>query len=346
MKELRVRLKFLTPAFLGGPDGITAELRPPSIKGMLRFWWRATRAGDPEMRAKEAEIFGDASGNGKAGTFSIQIRSDLSGNNVSKDFLPRNEHTRYVVKGYQLNILEYLAYGTYTYQKTQKRNVFDREYIKPGFGFDLILRLLDKAEQEGFVRELYRALTVWSLFGGLGAKSRNGFGSFAVESVDGHPMLAELIHTTPVNEFKKLLADIELPDFSAFSKNARLFKTGEIYPSWDVCLAKLGHAYREARLSLENKHHYNLRQFLGAPIIVNKRQVSLLARRAKPYFLRVRKERNGYAGYILYLPSRYYLGDHEVLQRSGYTREKADEEFRRVCEKVNEHLSSKLEEVK
>jgi len=27
--------------FLAGADGVTPELRAPSIKGAMRFWWRA-----------------------------------------------------------------------------------------------------------------------------------------------------------------------------------------------------------------------------------------------------------------------------------------------------------------
>ena len=40
MKSLEVRFKVVTPCFLGGHDH-HAELRLPSIRGALRFWWRA-----------------------------------------------------------------------------------------------------------------------------------------------------------------------------------------------------------------------------------------------------------------------------------------------------------------
>lgn len=42
MDRLTVTLKAVTPMFLGGaePNKI-AELRAPSIKGALRFWYRA-----------------------------------------------------------------------------------------------------------------------------------------------------------------------------------------------------------------------------------------------------------------------------------------------------------------
>ncbi|MCL6635774.1 MAG: type III-B CRISPR module RAMP protein Cmr1 [Peptococcaceae bacterium] len=91
MKELRLKLRFLTPAFIGGPDGSSAELRPPSVKGMLRFWWRAVNAGNfrlNELKLNEARIFGDASGNGRVSSFLIQVKSGNLNNNLSKESFP------------------------------------------------------------------------------------------------------------------------------------------------------------------------------------------------------------------------------------------------------------------
>jgi CRISPR-associated protein Cmr1 len=47
--------------FLNGADGITPELRAPSIKGALRFWWRALHGHLPlaDLKKVEGEIFGD-----------------------------------------------------------------------------------------------------------------------------------------------------------------------------------------------------------------------------------------------------------------------------------------------
>lgn len=350
MKELRLKLRFLTPAFIGGPDGNAAELRPPSVKGMLRFWWRAVNAGNfglNELKINEARIFGDASGNGRVSSFLLNVKSSNLNNYVSKESFPKKDYAVYSIKGHRLNILEYLAYGTYSYDKMQRRNVFEREYIRPGLGFELILSLPDKTESKGIIQELYSALVAWSCFGGLGSKSRNGFGSFTVENAEGHPQLAELMQLSPAHYFNKLLSNAKLPEFTAFSKKARLFKTGQIFSFWDACLAKLGHIYREARLSLENKHSYDLRQFIGAPIVVNKKQYSLLNRRAKPYFLRVHREKNGYVGYILYLPSHYYLSDSSSLQQRGsFDKEALSDKFQRTCEIFNNYLSDQLEEVK
>jgi len=50
METLTVTLKTVTPLFLGGArQNEHAELRPPSIKGALRFWYRAI---DPQYNQK------------------------------------------------------------------------------------------------------------------------------------------------------------------------------------------------------------------------------------------------------------------------------------------------------
>jgi len=40
MEKLEVTFRIVTPMFLGGADpNIQAELRPPSIKGAMRYWY-------------------------------------------------------------------------------------------------------------------------------------------------------------------------------------------------------------------------------------------------------------------------------------------------------------------
>ncbi|WP_201721812.1 type III-B CRISPR module RAMP protein Cmr1 [Desulfotomaculum copahuensis] len=38
--------RVLTPMFIAGADGLTPEFRAPSLKGAMRFWWRAVQAED------------------------------------------------------------------------------------------------------------------------------------------------------------------------------------------------------------------------------------------------------------------------------------------------------------
>lgn len=60
--------------FLAGADGTTPELRAPSIKGALRFWWRAMNGhlSLSELKRKEGEIFGDNNNRSKFTLFIIE----------------------------------------------------------------------------------------------------------------------------------------------------------------------------------------------------------------------------------------------------------------------------------
>ncbi|MBK9462163.1 MAG: type III-B CRISPR module RAMP protein Cmr1 [Sphingobacteriales bacterium] len=41
MHTITFTCETITPMFLSGANQDVPELRPPSIKGALRFWWRA-----------------------------------------------------------------------------------------------------------------------------------------------------------------------------------------------------------------------------------------------------------------------------------------------------------------
>ncbi|MFM9947498.1 MAG: type III-B CRISPR module RAMP protein Cmr1 [Saprospiraceae bacterium] len=62
MTILTFTCETITPMFLAGADGVTPELRAPSIKGALRFWWRALNGhlSLDDLRKKEGELFGGA----------------------------------------------------------------------------------------------------------------------------------------------------------------------------------------------------------------------------------------------------------------------------------------------
>ena len=86
MEKITFTCETITPMFLAGADGMTPELRAPSIKGALRFWWRAMN-GDlslEELKRREAEIFG---GTSPARRSSVVI-------SVSPNEIPSNNQVR------------------------------------------------------------------------------------------------------------------------------------------------------------------------------------------------------------------------------------------------------------
>ena len=60
MQTITFTCETITPMFLNGADGTTPELRAPSIKGALRFWWRAMNGHLTirELQKREVELFG------------------------------------------------------------------------------------------------------------------------------------------------------------------------------------------------------------------------------------------------------------------------------------------------
>lgn len=63
--------EFLTPCFCGGADPARAELRAPSIRGRLRWWFRALGGS----REDEEKVFGSVGGGRTSpGASSLAVR--------------------------------------------------------------------------------------------------------------------------------------------------------------------------------------------------------------------------------------------------------------------------------
>ncbi len=323
MNIIKFECETITPMFLAGADGKTPEFRPPSIKGAMRFWWRAMNGhlSIKELREEEGKIFGTSDEKIGRSKFSIRVKPQEL--HSSKDKLPSHP---VMVKTYSINILEYLAYGTYEYEKG-RGNIFIRDYIKPNQKFSLSIFLSDTLEND-----IINIVKLLSTFGGLGSRSRNGFGSFKILSINDE-------NDSFYFNFKKNDYSLKLPKYSALSQGMRLWKTDQ-QDKWDDALAKLGIIYRNARNMLESKYVYSKRQYIAAPIIVGKSQESMMDRHSKPYFMSVHLAGNNkYVGYILYLPSEYAYGEEKIDNT------KETKNFIKVCEEFNDILSKNLKEV-
>lgn len=156
MPHITFHCRTISPMFIGGADPDVAELRPPSLKGALRFWWRAMNAhlvnkgSLDELKEREAEIFGNTKYRS-----SVAISCNLTRN------IPFHEN----LKG----ALLYMAYGA------EHRSAFG-----PGTDFNITF----SSKSEAHLEEVQKAFSLLTHLGGLGAKSRNGFGAFACETAD------------------------------------------------------------------------------------------------------------------------------------------------------------------
>lgn len=303
----------VTPMFLAGADGKTPELRPPSIKGALRFWWRATNGHLPidKLKEKEAKIFGGSGDNEGRSKVIIRVKiKNLKIVKAGKEF----EHKHIIGTGFhrkgreiKINILDYIAYGVVQYDKNTRKNLLTRDYLDIGSKFDIIAEF-DKKYKYEILSSFYYLFK----YGNLGSKARNGFGSLAI------------LHNDKFNNIEQKLKDLptDLPIYTAFSQKSRLFETKETYSSWDKTLAEISKIYREARLSLESSHYFEERQYISLPLIAkNEKSITSFMkgkRKAKSYFLKVIREGEKYKGRILFLPSVYGLMEDKGKSFKNY----------------------------
>lgn len=155
MNEKSYKCEVITPMFLHGADGRTPEMRLPSLKGSLRFWWRAIHYDYDILRLKEEESQRFGGSKQEIGRSSILLRSQTS---------------RDLYEKFESRPLPHHKEG---------RKSFPLPAIKQGKTFTIILRARKEIEYYNVLFQLA------ALLGGIGKRSRRGFGSFRIIQVDG-----------------------------------------------------------------------------------------------------------------------------------------------------------------
>ena len=180
MNEISFKLETITPLFMAGSDGRTPELRPPSFKGMMRFWWRAMRAeDDPKKLAEdEASIFGGTGQMGGKSRFFLRI-STQKNIDIGDDFLTEIGFQKNEKRITKKAGVGYLLYSTYTLR--DKGVPILRKYFRNDQKFDLHLR----ATTEEALSQALASLWLAIYFGGFGTRSRRGGGNLAILEVNG-----------------------------------------------------------------------------------------------------------------------------------------------------------------
>ena len=137
MDKLIFECETITPMFISGADGKTPELRPPSIKAALRFWWRAMNGHLTlsKLREQESKIFG---GSGeKEGKSKFNIKCFINEKTIKNDFKSTIWNTKNNRIKNEFEGLGYLFYSVMmqskSYYERLKFNVelssFDKEIL-------------------------------------------------------------------------------------------------------------------------------------------------------------------------------------------------------------------------
>jgi CRISPR-associated protein Cmr1 len=162
----------IQPLFLAGAEKQIPEIRPPSIKGALRWWWRAmnTNLSLPELKAAESALFGSTSNRSPLGirTSHPVIESltfeSLTANELIQQKRVRNEDT----------IVKYLLFS-----QTMGENKWNRAF-PTGKAFTVSFY----AQDAQVLSKSIAAFWLLAHFGGFGKRARRGGGNFKVTRID------------------------------------------------------------------------------------------------------------------------------------------------------------------
>lgn len=225
------KYKLITPLFGGGVvAGVNDDVTPISgkaIRGHMRFWWRATRAGrfNADLEAMlefESRLFGAAATEGEPRDSKVQVSiSEVT--EIASAAVRRNQpyYQRHRVSdGWQQ-----MTYAAFPFQDNPQYVTYDISF-KVTISFPETIK--DKAGVDIFISpEINAALWAWETFGGVGARTRRGFGALLCTSSAGYKAKVESIESRIQQELNTHVADgVCHPDVPHVSKDLSFIVVG------------------------------------------------------------------------------------------------------------------------
>ncbi len=254
MSSVTATFLIATPLFLGGARQEPEGFRAASLKGALRFWWRALRyptlfaeSGGSrdlalkELRRREIRLFGGPQERGR-------VLMRVEPRRTALPVLRKDE----VLKGVDGRVVgpgaRYLGYGLMGAFGADQGKL-QRSCLCPGSCVNVTFAFLPDADRKSFLR----ALKLFGLVGGLGSRARRGWGSLALVDLrdDGTSVWSP---PTSAEDYRKRLLDVlgdvsggeGIPPFTAFGPKARIDLLGESGSGLEA-LDRMGQAMQRYR---------------------------------------------------------------------------------------------------
>lgn len=196
-------LTLATPAFFAGAQQgkEDCDLRPATLRGLLRWWWRTMHAAHlsrENLRRLETAVWGDAE---TGAALSLSVRREGTPEAAPFDykdgFRPKQDFARKhgLVAPDGKKTTQGLFYVSYGMDDGSPREKRRRYYVEPsrGAGWTVALSARCAITAKGgslvpaneVLRQGEAALWLLCRYGGIGSKSRKGFGSFADVDITG-----------------------------------------------------------------------------------------------------------------------------------------------------------------
>lgn len=318
---LEAKFEIVTPMFIGDGDQKARSVRSASVKGALRFWWRALNWGRclsqsqgdtnralKQLHSEEAKLFG-----AEAKTQEVDGQSKIVGGQGLFTLIVSEPEAFSLIKDWPKDgnaPCGFIGFGLWKTNKTPQR-----EALAEGSRFSLRCQLKEQISPTQ-TQQLTDALAIFGLLGGLGSRARRGFGSLAIQELNGksysfksqdeyiqvlkkHLGAVDLVSTSDINE----------SPLSAWSSASSLCFYGKA-PNARQALAHLSNIYKEARTGLSRQQ----KSRMGLPLA----DFDTQNRRSSPFILHIHPLGSDYLALISFLPAafhpRYPVSQSELEQ--------------------------------
>ena len=183
-KRRTYMITLVTPLFGGGVEAgendLNMLIRASSIRGHLRFWWRAIRGTQYEsvkdMRDAEAKIWGSISQSDSNQSSQSQVGIKVITQPAQKtqrrhDYMNPQQRP----EPFEFNAFGPEAYALFPAKETQTQQ--GKNILKEGGSFTIEITYPKKWTPKEFETNVESAIWAWVNFGGIGARTRRGCGA-------------------------------------------------------------------------------------------------------------------------------------------------------------------------
>jgi CRISPR-associated protein Cmr1 len=254
----RRHYRLITPLFGGGVETGRSDTEWPvsgkAIRGQLRFWWRATRGGlcdtVADLKEAEDERWGAT---GQPSPIIVVVGSQRSGNlqHAFKGRWRRNTRGNWAwqFRGDDTVAPVYAAFPLRPEEDESRRPALDdsrretpwADYGAVLQGVEFVLRLEYPA---GLRADVEAALWAWETFGGVGARTRRGFGAPSLVAVDERLVAITDATAHILDGLRHHVVEGTWPDGVTHVSRSLRFKVTSL--SWQALIRRL-QDFRQAR---------------------------------------------------------------------------------------------------
>jgi len=337
MLTARFRCRVVTPMFLGGANPNDApEFRPPSVRGLLRYWYRALlgargEADPTALLQASAQVFGSAE---TASTVRVRIPGAGSPEMMSPPELLKGEGRSY--------LWHFIQAGDN-----------DRPGIRPGTPFEVHLSVVPRRagpSPEGALEEAVRAFWLLVHLGGLGTRSRRFAGAFQAACVDRSDKLTlpSFVPESPVEAWmESQLAHLveetgkqTATDFDHLGR-AHVWMETNSYASCSQAVDEIGKDYKKYRDRLTDgqKLGFGIPIAQGDDGVHVQRSNDTIERRASPLWMQLIEDQSGEYRPVFTLFGGNFLRRSEEVTVDGQT---FDQVFSQIAHEFVERRGATL----